>query len=106
MADILEGTVLDVLDGEMLELEVDHVQSADRHQYGAHELVRVAAGWLADGAETDDDEATALMTLLYHHRRVRCYVEERDQFGRIVGDVEVVPPPEPDERFGFADDES
>ncbi len=106
MPDILEGTIRDVVEGEMLELEVDHVQSADRNQYGARELLRVTEIEQADRTDADDDEAAALMTLTYQNRRVRCYVEERDRFGRIIGEVEVLQPAEPDPQFGFSDDDS
>ncbi len=106
MADVLEGVVLDVVDGEMLELEVDHVQSLDHHQYGAHELVRVTESHLAVRSDADDDESAALLALTYQNRRVRCYVEERDQLGRIIGVVEVLGLGEPDPLFGYSDDES
>lgn len=106
MADVLEGVVLDVVDGEMLELEVDTVSSQDHHQYGAHELVRVTESHLADWADADDAETAALLTLTYQNRRVRCYVEERDQLGRILGVVEVLGWGEPDPQYGYSDDES
>ena len=104
MADILEGVVLDVVDGEMLELEVDHVQGADLGPYGGHELVRVTEGRLADRDDADEEESAALMALTYQNRRVRCYVEERDQLGRIIGEIEVLGPGEPDPLFGGDDD--
>ncbi|HYE04636.1 MAG TPA: hypothetical protein VEL07_03865 [Planctomycetota bacterium] len=106
MPDILEGTVLDVVDGEMLELEVERVQSEDRRQYGARELVRVTEADLATRTDADDDEAAALMALTYQNRRVRCYVEERDRLGRIIGEVEVLQQAEPGDEFGFPEDVS
>jgi hypothetical protein len=105
MADVLEGTVLDVVDGEMLELEVERVDGGEAGPYGARELVRVTEGRLADRDDADEDESAALMALTYQNRRVRCYVEERDQLGRIIGEVEVLETGEPDPLFGVSDDD-
>jgi hypothetical protein len=104
MSDILEGRVTDVVDGEMLELAVDHVRARDPSQYGAQELVRVTGANEASRANAAEDEAAALMALTYQNRRVRCYVEERDSAGRIIGEIEVLSADEPEAIFGTTDD--
>ena len=105
MADILEGVVLDVVDGEMLELEVERVRASGGDRYGAREFVRVTEGRLADRDDADEEESAALMALTYQNRRVRCYVEERDQLGRIIGEVEVLDASQPDGLFGGSEDD-
>ena len=95
MADILEGIVIDVVDGEMIELEVEHVIADDPGRYGAREFVRVTEGGLASRRDAEDSEAAALMD--QENRRVRCYVEERDAQGRIIGEIEVLSAGSPDE---------
>src|SRR4051812_21075962 len=90
MPDILEGVVMDVVDGEMIELEVDHVDARNASQYGAREYIRVTDGSVASREDALDEEAAARMALDYQDRRVRCYVEERDDQGRIIGELEIL----------------
>lgn len=87
MADILEGVVTEVVDGDTLELEVERVVEAqDAGRYGAIEMVRFAG----DGTSEMDEEAAAAAELGYENRRVRCYVLDRDEEGRIIGEIEVL----------------
>ena len=105
MADVLEGLVLDVVDGEVLELEVERVAADEPGRYGAREFVRLTDGRFADQRAGDDDEAAALMALTYQNRRVRCYVEQRDDEGRIIGELEVLGPATPDPTYLTSDDD-
>lgn len=106
MVDILEGLVLDVVDGEILEVEVERVIADDPGAYGAREFVRVTEGGRSSRADAGDDEAAALMGLTYQNRRVRVIVEERDSDGRLLGDVEVGSTAgEPDPIFGILSDD-
>src|SRR5689334_19541970 len=104
MADILEGVVVDVVDGEMIELEVEHVIADEPGRYGARELVRITEAGRASRADAEDSESAALMDLTYENRRVRCYVEARDDDGHLIGEVEVLGEarPEPEELAGSA----
>jgi hypothetical protein len=102
--DILEGLVMDVVDGEMLELEVEHVHAPSAHQYGAREYIRVTEEGTASRESASDEESAALMGLTYQNRRVRCYVEGRDSLGRIIAEVEVLSADEPEALYGHLDD--
>jgi hypothetical protein len=104
MTDILEGVVMDVVDGEMLELEVDRVDAEDVSEYGAREFVRVTETGRATREDALDEEAAALMALNYQNRRVRCYVEQRDDQGRIIGEIEVLSEGRPSEPYGLDED--
>ncbi len=87
MADMLEGLVLDVVDGEVLELEVERVEADEPGRYGAREYIRLR---FASEHDDDNEESAAVMELTYQNRRVRCFVEQRDADGRILGEVEVL----------------
>lgn len=100
MTDVIEGLVLDVIDGEMLELEVEQVIESELDTYGARETVRVTDAGRANREDAANEEAAALMALTYQNRRVRCYVEERDDAGRLIADVEVLSAAEPDTLYG------
>lgn len=102
--DILEGLVLDVVDGEMLELEVEHVRAPSAHQYGAREYIRVTEGDGASREAASDEESAALMGLTYQNRRVRCYVEGRDSLGRVIAEVEVLTADQPEALYGGLDE--
>jgi hypothetical protein len=104
MADILEGVVLDVVDGEMIELEVDHVEARNASEYGAREFIRVTEGDRASREDALDEEAAARMALDYQDRRVRCYVEQRDDAGRIIGELEILSEGKESEPYGLDHD--
>jgi hypothetical protein len=105
MGDVLEGLVLDVVDGEMLEVEVEHVLAPDPGRYGAREYVRVTEGGRSTRGEADQEESAAYMGLTYQNRRVRVLVEERDDQGRLIGEVEVLGSGTPDPIFGILSDD-
>ncbi len=100
MPDIIEGLVLEVIDGEMLELEVEEVVESELYTYGARETIRVTDGNRADREDASNEETAALMALTYENRRVRCYIEERDNQGRLIADVEVLSAGEPSTLYG------
>src|SRR4051812_4430640 len=104
MVDIVEGVVVDVVDGEMLEVVVDHVEARDAGRYGSHEFVRVTETDHASREDALDEEAAARMALDYQDRRVRCYVEERDDQGRLIGEVEVLSQGPQRDTYGISDE--
>jgi hypothetical protein len=101
MADILEGRVLDVIEGDVIELAVERVARGDLSRYRAREWVLLRAA--GEPCEIDD-ELAASSTSPYHQRRVRLYVRSRDDQGRILGEIEVLDAPHPDEPYGMDDD--
>jgi hypothetical protein len=104
MSDILEGVVVDVVDGEMLEIDVDRVEAQDAGLYGSHVFVRVTETDHASREDSLDEEAAARMALDYQDRRVRCYVEDRDDQGRIIGEVEVLSQGPQRDTYGISDE--
>lgn len=104
MVDILEGTVLEVVDGEVLEVEVERVQARDAGHYGAREWIRVGDVGEVSHAQALDEEAAARMVMDYENRRVRLYVQDRDDQGRLIGDVEVLSEGQIDEPYGLNDE--
>ena len=90
MSDILEGVVIDVVDGEMIELEVERVRGHELGSYGAHVLVRVTEGGHGFHHEALNDEEAARMLLDFENRRVRCVVLAKDDEGHLIGDIEVL----------------
>ncbi|MBA2480715.1 MAG: hypothetical protein H0V44_08635 [Planctomycetes bacterium] len=104
MADILEGVVMDVVDGEMIELEVDRIDAPNASLYGAREFIRVSDSDHASRLDADEEESAARMALDYQDRRVRCYVEERDAAGRIIGELEILSDARRREPYGLDQD--
>jgi len=103
--DVLEGLVLDIIDGEMLELEVEHVEVSHGHSYGAREYVRVTDAGESSRGDANLEESAALMALTYQNRHVRVLVEERDDQGRLIGEVEVLSEAQPDAIYGGVPDD-
>lgn len=96
MADILEGLVIDIIDGEMLELDVEYAEAGIPGHYGAHEYVRVCERDRSGRHDADADECAALMAVTYQNRRVRVLVQGRDDQGSLIGVVDVLTESESD----------
>ncbi len=102
MVDILEGRVLDVVEGDVIELAVERVAAGDRGSYRAREWILL--GQSEGGPCEIDDEIAGSVAADYDQRRVRCYVRARDGRGRIIGDIEILDAPHPDEPYGMDGD--
>ncbi len=104
MVDILEGRVLDVVEGDVIELAVEHVAAGDGGRYRSREWILLGKPVAAHEPSEIDDEMAGSAAADYDQRRVRCYVRSRDGQGRIIGDIEILDAPHPDEPYGIDGD--
>jgi hypothetical protein len=104
MMDILEGRVLDVVGGAMIELAVDRVAAGDGGRYRSREWILLGQAVGAHEPSVIDDKMADSAPAAYDQRRVRCHVRSRDGQGRIVGDGEILDVPHPDEPYGIDGD--
>lgn len=89
--DWIEGPVTDVVDGDTFDLRVEWVGKSNRNKYGNQERVRLA-GVNAPEINTPAGQiAKDRLRGQIAGRFVRCDVQARDTFGRLVCDVKVVP---------------
>jgi len=90
MPDIIIGPVIDVIDGDTFDMRVTHIGTNNKEKYNGNERVRIA-----------DIDAPELRTLAglrskeqlfrkLNGEKVRCDVQARDIFGRIVAEVKIL----------------
>lgn len=90
MADIIRGPVTNVIDGDTFEMEVTHVGKNNKEKYNDNETVRIAG---IDAPEINTDEGKKAKKELEKKisgQEVRCTVQARDTYGRVVADIEVL----------------
>ena len=89
MADTIRGRVTDVVDGDTFDMEVTHADKKNTDEYNPEERVRIAG---VDSPELDTEEGKKAKKSLEKKlsgKEVRCTVQTRDTYGRIVADVQV-----------------
>jgi len=90
MADTIRGQVTEVLDGDTFDMEVTHVGRDNEVHYHSEERIRIAdTDAPALGAAAGRVAKRRLEERL-RGQEVRCYVQARDNYGRVVADVEVL----------------
>ena len=90
MADTIRGLVTRVVDGDTFEMNVAYIGKKNAEKYDDSEIVRIAG---IDAPELDTDagkKAKAELTNRLSGKEVRCTVQARDTYGRVVADVEVL----------------
>jgi len=88
--DTIRGPVFNIIDGDTFDIKVTHVGKENLYKYNDIERVRIA--------EMDEPELNTLIgrrsRLLLQQklqgREVRCYVQARDEYSRIVAKVQVL----------------
>ena len=90
MADTIRGPVTNVVDGDTFDMKVTHVGKKNIEKYNDNERVRIAG---VDAPEIDTEEGKKAKKKLKEKisgKEVRCTVQARDTYGRIVADIKVL----------------
>ena len=90
MADTIRGPVLQVIDGDTFDIKVTHVGKNNQYEYNNKERIRIAGG--------DAPELNTMAGILAKNdlenklsgKEVRCTVQARDTYHRIVASVEIL----------------
>lgn len=91
MPDWVEGSVTRIIDGETFDMRVEWVGKSNSRTYGNEERIRIAG---IDVPETDSPgggTATDRLRRRIGGKHVRCTIQARDTYGRLVCQVRVVP---------------
>lgn len=90
--DTIRGLVTTIVDGDTFDVRVTHTGNQNKYQYSNVERIRIA--------EMDAPELSSLLgqrsknylqqKLL--NKEVRCHVQSRDEYGRIVAKVQMLTP--------------
>ncbi len=91
MADWIEGPVTQIIDGDSFRMRVEWVGRNNSYRYSGDQRIRVAG---VDAPELGSPSGKAAKQRLQDSiggRYVRCTVQARDTYGRLVCQVRVVP---------------
>ena len=90
MADIIEGPVIRVIDGDTFDMQVAHTRKSNEYGYNQYERIRIAD---IDAPELRTWQGKIAKVRLQNALQgtiVRCTVKTRDDYERIVASVEVL----------------
>jgi len=90
MADTIRGPVTNVIDGDTFDMNVTHVGNNNRFKYNDNERIRIAGGNAPELNTPSGLQAKQTLNNRLIGKEVRCTVQSRDTYGRIVANVTVL----------------
>ena len=90
MVDTIRGPVVEIIDGDTFKLRVTHVGRNNKNEYDNLEIVRIAD---LDAPEMNTPEGIRAKEALKRKlegKQVRCHVQARDKYGRVIADYEIL----------------
>ena len=90
MADTIRGPVTNVVDGDTFDMHVTHLGKNNKEKYNDDERVRIAG---IDAPELNTKAGKIAKEKLEKKlsgKEVRCKVQSRDTYGRIVAEIEIL----------------
>ena len=90
MADIVEGPVTSVVDGDTFDMRVTHIGTKNKIKYNDVERIRIAG---IDAPELDTvagKHSKEALQKKFSGKTVRCTVQARDTYHRLVADVSII----------------
>lgn len=87
MADLIQGTVSYIMDRHTFAIEVTHVGAKNQDQYLSSETVRIRQLLGVDKKPVPQGETKQELEGILKQQSVKCRVDHRDSYHRIVADV-------------------
>ena len=90
MAGTIRGPVTSIVDGDTFDMKVSHVGKSNENKYNDNERIRIAD---IDKPELNTPAGKRSKEKLERKlkgKEVRCYVQARDSYGRIVAKVNIL----------------
>lgn len=90
MTDTIRGKVTRIIDGDTFDLFVTHHGKHNSNKYNSTERIRIAD---TDAPELSTHAGVRTKLLLHSilaEKEVRCHVQARDAYGRIVATVQIL----------------
>ncbi len=90
MTDIVRGPVTKVKDGDTFVIKVTHLGTNNEYEYNNEETIRIA--------DVDEPELSTAagrrskqdLEKKLNDKEVRCYIESRDTYGRLISKVKIL----------------
>lgn len=90
MADTIRGPVTNVVDGDTFDMKVTHVGKSNSKEYNNEERIRIAGTDAPELSTGEGKKAKEKLEKKISGKEVRCTIQARDTYGRIVADVMVL----------------
>ena len=90
MPDIIAGTVTQVIDGDTFDMQVTNSGPSNTYFYRSFERIRMANSDAPELRTLKGPSVKTNLEAILLNRVVRCIVQSRDTYGRVVADVEVL----------------
>ena len=90
MADTIRGLVTNIVDGDTFDMKVTHVGKNNKYEYNDEERVRIADIDTPELRAPGGKRSKDLLERKLKGKEVRCYVQARDSYDRVVADVKVL----------------
>lgn len=90
MADTIRGPVINVIDGDTFDMNVTHVGNNNKYKYNDKERIRMAGGDAPELNTSGGVQAKQALENRLIGKEVRCAIQSRDTFGRIIANVTVL----------------
>lgn len=90
MLDTIRGSVTNIVDGDTFDMDVTHTGNHNKYKYNNVERIRIAE---IDAPELNSllgQRSKNLLQQKLQGKEVRCYVQARDEYHRIVAKVQVL----------------
>jgi len=90
MADIVRGPVTKVIDGDTFDMEVKKIGASNKNTYKDDERIRIADIDAPELSSKAGKRSKETLEKKLQNREVRCRVQARDTYGRLVAEVQVL----------------
>ncbi|MBV6419582.1 MAG: hypothetical protein DAHOPDDO_00805 [Ignavibacteriaceae bacterium] len=90
MADIIWGIVKEVIDGDTFRLNVTHISNLNKDKYSAMEKIRIAGYNAPELSTPGGQKAKQDLFQKINGKEVKCIIQARDSYIRIIANVIVV----------------
>ena len=90
MSDTIKGPVTEIVDGDTFDMKVTHVGKNNKFDYNSKTRVRIADIDKPELGTSAGQRSKDLLERKLKGKEVRCYVQSRDTYGRVVAEVKVL----------------
>ena len=90
MTDTIRGPVISIVDGDTFDMKVTHVGKNNEYEYNDIERIRIADIDEPELRIPAGQRSKEILERKLKGKEVRCYVQSRDIYGRIVANVKIL----------------
>lgn len=90
MTDTIRGPVIKIIDGDTFDMKVTHTGKDNKNKYNDEERIRIEGIDAPELGTPAGQKAKDDLERKYAGKEVRCYIQTRDDYGRLIAEVKVI----------------